>query len=398
MSSPRESGGALAGLRVVELASFIAGPYCGQLLSDLGAQVTKIERPPHGDPFRRHAGGDYSHTFVAYNRNKRSALLDLSEESDRELLRGLLATADVFVENNRPHMLERFGLDYEHVAASNPGLVYCSITGFGPTGPYATRPAYDTVGQALSGMLSLTLDEDRPRIVGPAFSDGITALTAAYAILAALQARERTGAGQHVHVPLISATAAFLTAEAVEALTDAAPSPHTRPSRSQAYAGRCADGRLVAVHLSSPQKFWVAFTAAIERPDLASDARYLTHTERVHHYEELVAIVQAELAKRTRDDWLAIFAAHDVPAGPVYTMGEVFSDRQAQHLGLELIVHHHTQGAVTTVAPPVQFSRTPTPQLNAPPLPGEHTADVRAEVLQAARSTSGAPNAARHRR
>lgn len=382
MSPPSPSGGALAGLRVVEIASFISGPYCGQLLADLGADVIKIERPPCGDPFRAIGSADgYGFNFLAYNRNKRSALLDLRTSEDRDVVRGLLRTADVLIENHRPGVLARFGLDHRTIAASNPRLIYCSITGFGASGPYASRPAYDTVGQAVSGMLSVTLDPERPRITGPAFSDGITGLTAAYSILAALQARQRTGEGQLVEVPMLAATAAFLTDEATETMVSRTPSPYDRPSRSQAYAGRCADDRMLSVHLSSPQKFWESFASAIERPDLIDDSRFLTHSSRVANYDELITVVAVELRRRTRCEWLEIFAAHDVPAAPVYSMEEMLADDQSRHLGLRMTVRHPQHGDVPTVAPPARLSSTPCPELSAPPTLGEHTAQIRAEAI-----------------
>ena len=373
--------GPLAGVRVVESASFITGPYCGQLLADLGADVIKVESPDGGDPFRSFAGTLYAPHFVAYNRNKRSLALDLRSERGKPVMRKLLARTDVFVENYRPGVMDRLGFGYESVREWNRRLIYCSISGMGRSGPYVERPAYDTVGQALSGMLSQLVERDRPRIVGPAFSDGITGLTVAYGILAALLARERTGEGQRVDVSMLQATTAFMTSEAsfYFRMGDEGE-PRRRPSLSQSYAFTCQDDRIIAIHLSSLPKFWEGLARAIERPDLLEDSRFATRLDRVKQVEELQELLAGEFSKRPRADWLPILQSHDVPHAPVYTFGEVFEDPQAQHLGLRLDLTHPTEGAVGTVAPPIRFSATPWGELTAPPTLGEHTAEILREL------------------
>jgi crotonobetainyl-CoA:carnitine CoA-transferase CaiB-like acyl-CoA transferase len=251
----------------------------------------------------------------------------------------------------------------------------------GRSGPYVERPAYDTVGQALSGMLSQLVERQRPRIVGPAFSDGLTGLTVAYAILAALFARERTGEGQRVDVSMLEATTAFMTSEAVYYFRlGEEGGPRLRPALSQAYAFTCQDDAILAIHLSSLGKFWEGLARAVERPDLLADARFATRLDRVHHVETLQELLAAEFRKRPRADWLRILDTHDVPHAPVYTFGEVFEDPQARHLGLRLDLRHPTEGAVATVAPPVRFSATPWGELAAPPTLGQHTADILREL------------------
>lgn len=373
--------GALAGVRVVESASFITGPYCAQLLADLGADVVKVESPDGGDPFRSFAGTLYSPQFTAYNRNKRSVALDLRSERGKLAMRKLLERADVFVENYRTGVMDRLGFGYETVRHWTPRLIYCSISGMGRSGPYVERPAYDTVGQALSGMLSQLLEKDRPRIVGPAFSDGITGFTAAYAVQAALLARERTGEGQRVDVSMLEATTAFMTSEAAFyfQLGDEG-GPRRRPSLSQSYAFTCQDDKILAVHLSSLPKFWEGLVRAVERPDLLQDARFATRLDRANRIEELQELLALEFRKRPRAEWLPILQALDVPHAPVYTFGEVFEDPQAQHLGLRLDLSHPVQGVVGTVAPPVRFSATPWGKLAAPPTLGEHTAEILREL------------------
>jgi len=373
--------GPLSGVRVVESAGFITGPYCGQLLADLGADVIKVESPDGGDPFRSFAGSLYSPHFLAYNRNKRSVALDLRSERGKLVMRKLLERADVFVENFRPGVMDRLGFSYETVRGWNPRLIYCSISGMGRSGPYVERPAYDTVGQALSGMLSQMLAKERPRIAGPAFSDGITGFTTAYAILAALLAREKNGEGQRLDVSMLEATTAFMTSEAgfYFRLGDEG-GPYRRSSLSQSYAFTCQDDTIIAIHLSSLAKFWEGLVGAVERPDLLADARFTTRLDRVNRVEELQEILAAEFRKRPRAEWLRRLEVRDVPHAPVYTFREVFEDPQAVHLGLKLDLEHPIEGPVATVAPPVRFSATPWGKLAAPPTLGEHTDEVLREL------------------
>jgi formyl-CoA transferase len=373
--------GPLAGLRVVELASFIAGPYAGQLLADLGADVVKVELPDGGDPFRSFAGGEYGPHFLAYNRSKRSIALDVREGVGRRAVRELLAEADVLVENSRPGVMDRLGLGYDTVHGWNERLVYCSVSGFGQDGPDAHRPVYDTVGQALGGMLGQNLEPERPRIIGPAMADGIAGLTAAYAVLAALHARDRLGVGQHVDVSMFAAVAAFLSSEAsLWHHTGDRGGPRRRPSMSQSYAFACADGRIVTLHLSSPPKFWHGLVAAVGRPDLLDDARFSTREARVANFEELHDLLAGEFVRRPCAEWERLLAEHDVPHAHVNAIDEVFAEPQARHLGLELRLQHPSEGEVVTVAPPARFSATPWAGLHAPPVLGEDTDAVLAEL------------------
>ncbi len=375
------SSGPLAGIRVVELASFIAGPYAGQLLADLGAEVVKIEAADGGDPFRSFAGGHYGPHFVAYNRNKRSVVLDLHSDLGKEAVRRLVTGCDVLVENSRPGVMERLGLGYPTVRQWNERIIYCSVSGFGQDGPDARRPVYDTVAQSLGGLLGQTLDPTEPRIVGPAMADGIAGLTAAYAALAALTARERLGLGQHVDVSMFAAVAAFLGSEASMWHQAGDPGgPRSRPSVSQSYAFTCADGRVMTLHLSSPTKFWAALVGAVGRPQLAKDPRFATRGARVQNFEELHTLLAAEFATLTSAQWQERLAAHDVPHARVNTVAEVFEERQARHLGLALRLPHASEGEVVTVAPPVRYSETPWDGLQAPPLLGEDTDAVLAEL------------------
>src|SRR4029453_7618303 len=247
----------LAGCRVIEHGEFITGPYTAMLLGDLGADVIKVERPGRGDPFRSFEEGLYGPQFQAFNRNKQSIQLDLAQASEREVMRQLLETADGYIQNFRPGVVEVLAFGSAALTTLNPRLVHCSITGFGRDGPYADRPAYDTVGQALSGFLSMFVDRDRPRIVGPATADSVTGLYAACGILGALFARNATGHGRHVEVAMTAAMAHFSIEQYHRYfVTGVVPNTTDRGRVSQSFAFGCADGALIAVHLSSPGEFW----------------------------------------------------------------------------------------------------------------------------------------------
>ena len=376
-----DNKGPLAGVRVVEVANFIAGPYAGQLLADLGADVVKVEMPGEGDPFRAFNGGTYSPQFVGYNRNKRSIETDIRSKEGQEIVKALVRRSDVLVENFRPGVMKRFGLDYPALNLLRPELIYCSVSGFGQDGPDADRPVYDTVGQALGGLLSQLIDIDRPRIVGPAFTDGLAGLTASYAILAALHARDRNGVGQYVDVSMFASTIAFLSSEVTRYFaTGDLGGPRRRPSISQSYAFTCREGQVITVHLSSPVKFWNAFTKAVERNDLRDDSRFSTRENRIENFEELHETLAPVFRARSIDEWRERFVAFDVPHAQVNSLGEVFLEPQAQHLGLELRLQHPSEGEVVTVAPPVRFSGTPVGGLSAPPRLGQHTEDVLREL------------------
>ncbi len=373
--------GPLQGLKVVELATFIAGPFAGRLLADLGADVIKVEQPGRGDPFRGFAGGAYSPHFVAYNVGKRSIALDTHSDDGKLVMRRLLERADVFVENFRPGVMARMGLDYDSVKAWNPLLIYCSITGFGQSGPYRDRPSYDGVGQGMSALTSQLVTPDRPRVVGPAFSDCMTGMTGAYAILAALFARQQTGVGQHVDLSMVAATAGFLASEISNFFqTGERGDPRVRARASQSFALPCADGKMITVHVSGSDKFTVGLLTAIGRLDLLDDARFKTRPDRVKNFDALEDFIQAEFRKRPRAEWEPILQEHDVPYAPVYTFEDMFADPHVQHLDLALSTTHPELGQVTTVAPAPKFSATPAAAHSAPPTVGQHTPEILAEL------------------
>src|SRR6188768_4477371 len=275
----------LKGVRIVEQGTFITGPCCGMMLADLGADVIKLESPD-GDPYRAYQGGNYSPHFQAYNRNKRSLALDMKQPGDRGVFDTLIRDADVFIQNFRPGTADRLGAGAARLQELNPKLIYCSISGFGGSGPYVDRPSYDSVAQAVSGFLSVVVDHDRPRFLGPALADAITGIYAAYGVLGALFERGRTGRGRRVEVSMLEAMSHF----AVEPFAaffalDRAPQSSDRPRLAQAYILRTEDGGLIAIHLSSLEKFWEGLVSALDAPHIAGDGRYRTRQGRIDNYE-----------------------------------------------------------------------------------------------------------------
>ncbi|HLQ35654.1 MAG TPA: CaiB/BaiF CoA-transferase family protein [Chloroflexota bacterium] len=373
--------GALQGIRVLEVANFIAGPYAAMLLADLGAVVIKVENPDGGDPFRGWQYGGDQPTFWAYNRGKKSIILNLRSDEGKDVLRRLVRSADVLVENLRPDVMDRLGLGWAQLQEINPRLIYCSVTGFGPTGPYSLYPAYDGIGQAVSGMVSMLTDRQAPQIVGPNFSDSLSAMFAAYGILGALVARERTGRGQRVDSSLVGATLAFINAPATETLAGGpVPGPKSRPIASQTYAWTANDGLPLTVHLSSPPKFWQGLANAVGRPELIEDRRFRTQGDRRAHYDELRDELAPIFATKPRDEWIELLRELDVPCAPIYDLGEVFEDPQIRHMGLQITIERQRRPPIRTVASPVNLSDTPSPRPAPPPEFGEHTDEVLASV------------------
>jgi formyl-CoA transferase len=354
------TAGALDGIRVLEFASYVSGPFAGMLLSDLGAEVIKVESPDGGDPFRMWGKTDYNGTFGSMNRNKKSVTLDLKTDSGLAAARKLALSADVIIENFRAGAMDRLGLSYETLAADNPRLVYCSITGFGSEGPYRNRPGYDTVGQAMSGLLAVLTDHRAPQPMGISLSDHLSGTFAAYGVLAALMARHQTGRGQKVETSLLQATLAFLGENAANYFEDGrVPSRATRCQRAQVFAFTAGDGLPFVVHLSSPEKFWRGLLKVTDCQAFATDARFHTREERVKNYDALAAELATALKTKTRAEWLRLLEAEDVPVGPLNTIDEVFADPQVIALDMRKELPHRTRGSVSVVGNPVRLSATP---------------------------------------
>lgn len=372
------SPGPLAGIRVIELTTMITGPLAGMMLADWGADVIKVENPEGGDPFRSFRGGMYSPHFCAYNRNKRSVAIDLQIEAGKESLAALLRECDVVLDNFRPGVLDRLGFSDEQVAELNPRAVRCHISGFGSSGPYAARPAYDAVAQAVAGMSSLFLQPEDPKVTGPTIGDNVTGHYACQGILAALVERNRTGRGRRLDVNMLEATMAFMPDPfAYYTQMDLVSDPFLRAHTSQSYAWRCADGKLVAVHLSSQPKFWEAFTRAIGREDLREDARFASRQDRISNYPALNETLAPVFLAHSRAQWVELLVAADVPVAPVYDVTEVFDDPQVRHLNSFVQLQHAQMGAVVAVRRPVWLDQGREDQPHrAPPMLGEHTDEV----------------------
>lgn len=383
----------LSGCLVIDHGAFITGPYAAMLLADLGAEVIKIERPGTGDPFRNFNGGLYSAQFRAFNRNKQSLAINLEKSEDRKLLERLVSDADVYIQNFRPGVSTKLGVGPHHLMSLNPRLIYCSISGFGPDGPYAERPSYDTVAQAMSGYLSLFVNPEDPQVVGPAVADGISGLYAACGVLGALYERESTGKGRLVEVSMVEAMMNFSIEQYSHYFaTDEPPSVGDRSKLAQSYALACADGKLIALHLSSPEKFWLGLVAAIDRPQLADDPRFATRMARIQNQPILLQILRPIFRQRTRLDWIERLERADVPYAPIYTLEEAILDPQVRHLGVERQLFHPTEGALRTLRRPIVYDGDRAGiEISPPPTLDEHGSQIGRPMACArtCRSSSG---------
>ena len=389
-SSP--ASGPLAGIRVVDCSTVLAGPYATMLLGDLGADVVKVE-PPDGDATRGWGppwvGDDAATRTAAYalavNRNKRSIRLDLRADAGREVLRRLLETGDVLVENFRAGGLERLGFDDATLARLNPGLIHLAITGYGPDSPDPARPGYDFVIQAESGLMSITGPADGepgagPLKVGVAMADVLAGLNGAVAILAALVARERAGtAGQRIDLSLLGSTLAALVNQAQNAFVGG-DSPgrlgNAHPNIVPYETFETADGT-IAVAVGSERQ-WPRFCRALGLPALADDPRFATNGDRVEHRSELIPTLAARFAEGSVGDWLAALDAAEIPAGPINDVAAAFASPWATGRTVELV--HPRLGPTRQVAPPFTLSSTPASVRTPPPLLGEQTDEILREV------------------
>lgn len=364
----------LGGIRAIEIGNFISGPYTGQLLAEMGAEVIKIEKPDGGDPFRSFSQNLLSPQFCAYNRGKRSVTADLNTPGGRELVLRLVDRADVLVENFRPDVLPRLGMGWDVLRQRNPRLIYCNISGFGPDGPYAKRPAYDTVAQSMSGFFSQLLDPERPRIAGPAMADAISGLYAALGVASALVQRGKDGKGHRLDVSMLEAMVAFGTDPLSNFFEKRVPpGPYDRAAASQSFALRCADGKMIGLHLSSPQKFWDSLIVVMERPDINEDLRFSTRQGRMKNYHALCDVLATVFAQRPRDEWETRLRKEDVPHAPILTFFEVENDPQIVHMKTFYTVDHPQVGPLRGIQSPVWCDRTrEVPEL-VPPVLGQHT-------------------------
>jgi len=364
----------LQGVRVLEIGGFITGPLTAMILGEYGADVIKVERPDGGDPFRSHGASGMGSAFLAHNRNKRSVALDYANPPGLAVLHALIKTADVFINNNRPGVADRMGFSPEKLQKLNPRLIYCAITGFGADGPYAQRPAFDNVGQALSGWMSRHRRDDDPRVVGPAISDPATSYYAASAVLAALYERNQSGKGRLVEVNMLEATIALNLEPLTYYFTEGEPAPlYQRGGASQAYNLVCKDGKCLGLHMSSPDKFWQALCRVVERPDWATT--YGTRAERVKHYEAIAAQLKDTFRTKTRAEWMTRLEREDVPFAPELGVEDIEHDPQVKHLGTIYEV-----AGVRTPHRPARVDGSREIDFRRPPRLGEHTEEVLAEL------------------
>jgi crotonobetainyl-CoA:carnitine CoA-transferase CaiB-like acyl-CoA transferase len=391
------SSGALSHLRVLDLSRVLAGPWASQVLADLGAEVIKIERPGAGDetrawgpPWLRDARGvetSESAYFAGANRGKKSVTVDLTRRAGQAIVRGIADRSDVVLENFKAGALARHGLGYEDLARSNPGLVYCSITGFGQSGPYRSRPGYDFMIQAMGGLMSVTGEPDGvpgggPMKVGVAITDLLTGMYAATAVLAALAHRDRSGRGQWIDLALLDVQVAGLANQAAGFLASGrAPgrlgNAHPSIVPYQAFATR--DGHVVVAVGNDGQ--FARLCEVAGRPELARDPRFATNAARVAHRDALVALLRPLLAARASGEWVAALEAAGVPCGPINDLAQVFDDPQVRHRGLRVEAPHPVAGTVPMVASPIRLSATPVRHDVAPPALGEHTGEVLTGLL-----------------
>ena len=368
---------ALEGIRVLDLTQIMAGPFCAMLLADLGAEVIKIENPLGGDDSRRMAPPYYngeSAAYMAMNRNKYGIAVNIRTEAGKEILWHLIASADVLVENFRPGTLKRLGFGFEEVHTKYPTLVYCSISGYGQTGPYRERGGFDLVAQAMSGVLSVTGSAQEPAKVGVPISDLNAGLYASHAILAALLARGRTGEGQYIDTSLFEAALAYTIWESNEYwATGVSPqrlgTAHRLSAPYQVF--ETANG-WIAIGAAN-QRNWELLVKAINRPDLLQNAAFATNPDRMAHLPQLVETLTATLKTRTTEAWSQIFDEAGVPSGPVLTLGEVYQHPQVKARAMDIELEHPIAGPIHTIGFPVKYSSTPGHMYRPAPVLGQHT-------------------------
>ena len=404
--------GALPHIKVLDLSRVLAGPWCTQMLADLGADVVKVERPGAGDdtrhwgpPFLQDAQGQDTQQatyFTACNRNKRSVAIDMAQPQGQALIRQMALQSDVLVENFKVGGLAQYGLDYASLKALNPRLIYCSVTGFGQDGPYAPRAGYDLMIQAMSGMMSITGRADEapgggPLRVGVALTDLFTGVYACSAILAAIEVRHRTGEGQHIDMALLDVGMAILANQAAGFLnTGAVPQRmgNSHPSLAPYQDFPTADGAMLLAIGNDGQ--FARFCQAAGHPEWATDARYASNTLRVQHRSALIPAMEALTRTRSTANWIALLEDKAVPCGAINDIGQAFADAQVQARGLKLnqalapaIIDDTAIESIASVASPLRLSGTPPVLHRAPPMLGEHTDEVLAGLGLAADVVAG---------
>ncbi len=387
--------GPLSGLRVFDLTRILAGPTCTQLFGDLGADVIKVERPGAGDDTRRWgppyvrdgAGRETTESayYLSANRNKRSVAIDIARPEGQALARRLIARCDVLIENFKVGDMARYGLSYADLKDAHPRLIYCSITGFGQTGPYAARPGYDFLAQGMGGIMSVTGAPDGPPMkVGVAVADVVCGLYAATAVLAALHHRERSGRGQYIDLGLLDTQVAWLVNVGLNYLVGGTVPRrlgNEHPNIVPYTVLPCADGHFILA-VGNDQQF-ARFCAFAGAPELAHDPRFATNTARVRNRETLAPLLVDLARRKTRAEWVEGLTAAGVPCGPVNTVDQVFADPQVQARGMRITMPHPVagEGTVDLIGNPIKLSESAVEYRRPPPLLGEHTEEVLRELL-----------------
>ena len=378
VATERMIAGALEGTVAIDVSGHVAGPYAGSLLGDLGCEVIKVELPGGGDTHRgrnpKYEG--YGPSFRALNRNKKSITLNLRASKARGVLLKLLAEADILIENFRPATRDRLGLDYQDLSKLNPRLIHCSITGYGQSGPCRDKPGFDTIGQALSGMLSLVTDLDNPMVAGFSITDHSAGIFAAHGIMAALLARQKTGRGQFVDVSLLQVSLAFIESHVADYLNGGEAVSRDNFPRGRIYCAVCADDKPLVIHLSGHQHAWEGLLKVVGRTDLLADARSADRRSRTVHHYELLAILREEFRKKPRAHWLAALDAENLPNAPINTIEEVFKHPQIKHIGIPKKIDHAKMGTTNLVGSPINLSDTPPRFFRPAPLLGENTEEI----------------------
>jgi len=380
-----ERNGPLKGVKVIELAHIMAGPVCGMMLADMGADVIKVEKYPGGDDSRRFLPPEIdgeSAAFMMMNRNKRGIAVNLKEKSGQELVRKMLETADVVIENYRAGTMVRLGLGYDSLREINPGLIYCEISGFGRTGPYKDRGGFDLIAQGMSGLMSITGEGgDHPLVkVGAPVTDITGGILGALGVLAAYTHRLKTGQGQRVDTSLFEAGIVHTYWQsAIAFATGAAPGPmgSAHPLNAPYQAFEAHDGWLTVG--AANQANWIRLIEAMDRADLADDPRFHDNPSRMKNLDALGSVLGAEISKRSRSEWLERFEAAGVPAGPVLNITEMHQDPHAIARDMVPAPEHSRLGPVKTIGCPIKFSETPGGVVHGAPVYGEHTKEVLAE-------------------
>jgi formyl-CoA transferase/CoA:oxalate CoA-transferase len=374
--------GALEGTLCIDLSGHVAGPYAGSLLGDLGCEVVKIELPNGGDTHRgrnpKYEG--YGPSFRALNRNKKSVTLNLRENKAREILQKLLASADILLENFRPPTRKSLGLDYDGLGKLNPRLIHCSISGYGQSGPYRDKPGFDTIGQALSGMMSLVTDLDDPKVAGVSFVDHTAGIFAAHGIMAALIARGKTGRGQFIDVSLLQVAIAFIESHVADYLNGGEAVSRENFPKGRIYSLLDCDKKPFMVHLSGHNEAWEGLLRSGELDPLIGDPRFGSRQRRTDHHDEILKILREAFGKKPRQYWLARLDANGIPNAPINTIEEVFDNPQIKHLGIPRPITHPKMGTSNLVGSPINLSDTPPKFFRAAPLLGEDTDEVLAKL------------------